>query len=282
MSTNQFLRTVIKNTGLVLICLFFSVTSQSQVAVPDTLQLDLPSLTDTVEAPPPEMDDVIDEESTDEPEVSSKYFLTRSMQLNGGGPDSLQLRAISDTVMNGYYKDDAFWYANENFYKKKIQPQQKKTPAPESPLFQAILWLVIIGVFIAVLVMYLSGSNVRLFRKNKAIASTEEHIETDDIFAINYTKEINKAASAGNYRLAVRLHFLRLLRQLSDNNLIQYKHDRTNFDYLLQMNKTNFYPEFSGLTRSYEYSWYGQFDIDQDKYAVIKNEFETLTRKISI
>ncbi len=101
-------------------------------------------------------------------------------------------------------------------------------------------------------------------------------METNDIFAINYQKEIDKAVGMNNYRLAVRLMFLRLLRNLSDKNIIQYKQDSTNFDYMMQLRSTGMYPDFFRLTRNYEYSWYGQFDIDKEKYSSLKTSLKIL------
>ena len=67
---------------------------------------------------------------------------------------------------------------------------------------------------------------------------------TEDIFAINYQKEIDKACSKGNYRLAIRLMFLRLLKDLSEKNIIQYTQDKTNFDYLIQLHPTRLLQRF--------------------------------------
>ena len=85
----------------------------------------------------------------------------------------------------------------------------------------------------------------------------EEELATEDIFAINYQKEIDKAAQQGNYRLAVRLLFLRILKNLSQKNIIRYTQDKTNLDYLVQLHATRYYSDFFRITRNYEYSWYG-------------------------
>ncbi len=205
-------------------------------------------------------------------------FIPIANQVSGGGPDSLSLRSLPQSKMQELRADEDFWYANYVFTKKEQKPPKRSFT--DGQLFQTVLWIVIILTFLAALFMYLSNSNVRLFRKDRYIARGEQNHETEDIFSINYDKEIEKAVNSGNYRLAVRLQFLHLLRKLSDRNIIQYKHDRTNMDYLLQMNSSSWYPEFFRLTRSYEYSWYGLFHIDSDKYAVIKNDFENFDRKL--
>ena len=54
---------------------------------------------------------------------------------------------------------------------------------------------IIIGGFALVLIMYLSSSNAGLFRRrNKAINEEEYAVETEDIFQINYQREIDRAA----------------------------------------------------------------------------------------
>jgi hypothetical protein len=143
------------------------------------------------------------------------------------------------------------------------------------------LWLVIIGGFAGFLMWYLAGSNVGLFRrKSNIMGSEEEETVTGDIFAINYQKEIDKAAQQGNYRLAVRLMFLQLLKNLSEKNIIRYSQERTNMDYLIQLQPTRYYPDFFRITRNYEYSWYGHFTVNEEAYRIIKNDFTNFERQL--
>ena len=93
-------------------------------------------------------------------------------------------------------------------------------------------------------------------------------------FEINYKERIDRAVNAGNFQLAVRLHFLQMLKILSGRNIIQYKHDRTNFDYLMQLRSTSHYNDFFRLTRNYEFAWFGNFAVNEEMYHVIKNDFE--------
>jgi hypothetical protein len=277
-----------KKILLLLPFLFFSLLLYGQYQEIDSTRLlsrDLDRISDTLEEPTPAEDDITDdEEYKDEPAVTNtNYFLQKEFQANGGGPDSLQLRKLPDSLIKKLQKDDAFWYVNYVFEEEKKKREREQIPFTETPLFQTILWLIIIAGFVAFVIIYLANNNVRLFRKaNKTIdTDRESDIETDNIFEINYQKEIDKAVSNSNYRLAVRLMFLRALKNLSDKKIIEYKPDRTNFDYLLQLHSTKYYDDFFSLARSYEYSWYGQFDIDPDKFPFIKNDFENFDRKLN-
>jgi hypothetical protein len=206
--------------------------------------------------------------------IEQNYFLERSAFL----PDSLSLRKIPDSIVQSLKSDADFWYADHVF--KKNEPRKRSGAGKK--ILEVVLWMIIIGGFAAFIMWYLANSNTGLFqKKSRAIAFEDEDTITEDIFAINYQKEIDKALSNGNYRLAIRLMYLRLLRDLSQKNIIRYKQERTNFDYLLQLSSTSYYHDFFRVTRNYEYSWYGQFDVDKDKFDIIRTDFLHFERKVN-
>jgi hypothetical protein len=269
----------IKKLLLLLLLIFFASSINAQ----KENQTDSVVADSLAERPPEET--TSDQQYIDTPVVTrSIYFTDKHLQSNQGGPDKFQPRELPDSVIKKLRAGDDFWYVNYSFDKEKAKEEEKAdTPFTETTFFQTVLWLVIMGGFAAFVIIYLSNSNVGLFRKNnKGIApGGEEYAETNNIFEINYPLEIDRAVSNGNFRLAIRLLFLKQLKNLSDKKIIQYKQDRTNFDYLLQLQSTKYYTDFFRLTRNYEYSWYGQFDIDPGKYAIIKNDFENFDRNLS-
>jgi hypothetical protein len=245
--------------------------------------------------PPPEEETEVGVSSDD-----NKYFFKRVDTL------SVQQRNISGDAVKKMKEDEDFWYANADIKKKKSQQQveyereqgqkgqkgkneppikehkvkEQQPTATYEPIgqrswFQTVLWIVILAVFIIGLAFYLRGSSVGLFRKKNVKVGNEGEDEiTEDIFAINYQKEIDKAGAQGNYRLAIRLMFLRTLRNMSEKNIIRYKQDKTNLDYLLELHSTNYYNNFFRITRNYEYSWYGQFNVSVEAYKTIRSDFD--------
>lgn len=229
------------------------------------------------EEPPPETDEYTDdsEEEADE----KNYFNDK------GQNDSVQViqRKVPDSITKAMQDDDDFWYANTAIEKKKEEKKNSKryTPIGQQTWVKTLIWIVIIGGFAAAIMWYLADSNTGLFRKkNKIEKTTAEEVEMEDIFTINYQKEIDKAAAQGNHRLAVRLMFLRLLKNMSEKNIINYKQDRTNFDYLLELHSTNYYKNFFRITRNYEYTWYGHFEVNEDAYKIIRNDFDQFERTL--
>lgn len=218
-------------------------------------------------------------------------------------------RKIPEEEVRKLKSDKAYWYADASVHRdrsgklvtgemekgRKSQKQEneqgiteQKTETPYLPLgqrpwFQVLLWFLMVGVFVAGIVFYLSGSNIGLFRrKNKRTGAFADETETtEDIFSIRYASAIEKAEAAGNFRLAVRLRFLQLLKELADKNIIRYQQDKTNFDYLSELQPTRYYTPFFRLTRNYEYCWYGQFPVSGESYTLLRNDFQQFAKQLT-
>jgi hypothetical protein len=195
----------------------------------------------------------------------------------GEQPDTIELRAVPAGVVDSLKNDDAFWYANAKLKKER---EESNTANGTPKWIKTAVWVIIIAAFLAALIWYLVSSNIVIFARTQKQIMTEKEDEEleEDIFHINYQREIEKAIAGANHRLAVRLMFLRLLRNLSDKKVIQYRPERTNFDYLSQLSPTGYYNDFFKLARNYEYVWYGKFDISPEAFATIKNDFEIFER----
>ncbi len=198
---------------------------------------------------------------------------------------SLQLRVVPDSTISRLQSDDDFWYANAELEKRKTKkesPVEPYEPFTQRGWFKSLLWVIIIVVFSAVILFYLANSNLGLLRKNKkikSVAGPDEEEMPEDIFAINYQVEIDKAAGRGDFRMAVRLQFLRLLKGMTERNIIRYQQDRTNLDYLLQLKDTGYYRDFFRITRHFEYSWYGHFEVTAGAYQLIREDIEQFEKR---
>ena len=229
-------------------------------------------------------ENLLDEYAPDEESQEAKQQFEKKGAFNLN--DSLVKRNIPESEMKKIQEDEDFWYANQIFKKDKEKNNEEEGAEiswMQAGWFKTLLWLVIIGGFAVAIIMFLSNSNIRLFRKKINVFSDEKQDgETENIFEINYRDRIDKAVQEGNYRLAVRLMFLQMLKTMSGKNIIQYKQDRTNFDYLLQLRDTKHYHDFFRLTRNYEYSWYGNFPVSDEAWQLIKNDFEKFNNTISV
>lgn len=217
-----------------------------------------------------------------------------------GQPLPVSTRTVPQQKLDSLRREDAFWYANlapqkksdasvntnKSSSGKKVVPDDSTDADDESfsvsKPFQQLLWIIVLCGFIGIVLWYLSSSNILLFRKRAKKIAPEEETEqlTDDIFSIQYDKEIAKAAAAKNFRLAVRLWYLQMLKILSYKGLIDYRYGRTNNDYLSQLLNTPHHRHFFRLTRNFEYTWYGQFEPSGDAYEMMQADFANFKKAV--
>ena len=200
--------------------------------------------------------------------------------------NSIEVRHIPLTIIDSLKKNEAFWYAD---YEKKSPKINKYGENSDSSFlnnllnqqwFKTFVWIVIIVGFLAVMVWYLAYSNISLFKPAaKPIVTDEDHLPLN-IFEINYNKEIDKAMSDENYRQAIRLMFLQLLKRMDENEIIKYQQDLTNFDYRMQLQGTHYEPPFKNLVTFYEYAWYGKWQPGKTIFMQVKEQFDTFNREL--
>ncbi|QIL75623.1 DUF4129 domain-containing protein [Hymenobacter sp. HDW8] len=94
--------------------------------------------------------------------------------------------------------------------------------------------------------------------------------EADDIYAPDFMARLVAAEEAGNYRLAVRLGFLSVLKQLTDLGLLDWRPEKTNADYIAEMPPNALRPAFITVARQFEYAWYGEWELSPAQYAEVR------------
>lgn len=239
-------------------------------------------ITDSVTAPVPDTSEVYDEVVESPGATTSSSF----EPLEHFEQERSAVRAVPDSFVNRLRKDPNFAYV-KNGLKHSEPPaagekqQNSSSSSSAWPGIFAALPYIAITIFIVLLVWYLAANNFILFRKKSTSLPTPETQEDPrDIFAIDYATSIRQALQQKNYRLAIRLQYLELLKKLSDNGLIHFLPDKTNFEYLAQLRSSSYYDDFFTATRNYEYSWYGLFDISENMYQKINNTFQQLKQKL--
>lgn len=138
------------------------------------------------------------------------------------------------------------------------------------------------ALLIAYIVFKLIGIDLlKAFRKRQAAAEIPYTEYIENIHEINFDDAIENALLVKDYRLAVRLLYLRCLKQLSDSHIINWKVDKTNNAYLNEITDTEQRRHFSVVTRQFEYVWYGDFPVDGQSFQNINILFQEFKRHLS-
>lgn len=131
--------------------------------------------------------------------------------------------------------------------------------------------ILIIAVFIVLLVFVISkliGNNVWL-KKNRKTTGRQVPIEEleENLLESDLMLWLKKAADEKNYRLALRIYYLMIIKELSVKGLIRWQKEKTNHEYLYEMRGHSSHQQFEELTGIYQLIWYGEKDLG-DPYLI--------------
>lgn len=202
--------------------------------------------------------------------------------------DNSELR---NEVLEARPFDDAVWgklneeldYSGEAPIPQEVEEEKEKEETDfEFPTLPLFLQLILLGTLLGLLSWLIYSviraddrkkiiSNIKAADSNKeniTLKRLEEELDKNDVFPLLFQAEQDK-----DYHLAVRLHFLALLKKLHTNGVIHWKKDLTNRAYLRQMRSQERFPEFRKLTQTFERVWYGHQVPNESEYIQIKHEF---------
>lgn len=134
-------------------------------------------------------------------------------------------------------------------------------------------WLVTIVGIIVVIWLLTKVQFTSYFKRNtKANTFNFTDIE-EDITGINFIEKINSAISNNDLRLAIRWQYLKQLSILNEKNSIAWQPYKTNIDYSNELIKSNYYSGFKGISKIYDYTWYGEYVITIENYKTLEKQF---------
>jgi len=158
--------------------------------------------------------------------------------------------------------------------------EQAKNLGGAAGAFWNILVKIIFLFFIMVMVGLLIYSIIRgenIFKKKEKISRTTffdlEEVETN-LADSDLDRFIIQAEKKGNYSLAIRLHYLAIIKELSRKKIIRYKKNKTNHVYVTKVNTTSFGEEFRQATNAFERIWFGQNILTRTDYQTVKPNFQ--------
>ncbi len=147
-----------------------------------------------------------------------------------------------------------------------------------APYVRNILIFLILG-FVVIKLLGLKYQTI-FFRSRKSKTQIDFETYDEDIYKIDLDKEINDAINLGNYNKAVRYLYLKLLKLLTINEIIEWTKNKTNREYRFEASETKYGKSFTELTYLYEYIWYGDFAIKRNKFDKAHAGFKETFREL--
>ena len=140
-------------------------------------------------------------------------------------------------------------------------------------IIRVILYL--IGILFLLYLIFQIFNVKRLFTRDATALKLNYELMNEDIHEMNFEQLIETAVINKQYRIALRLHYLQTLKLLSDHHYIDWKINKTNYQYVIEMHSKPSKDKFEELTNIFDWVWYGEFFIQEKEYTQFSHLFNT-------
>jgi len=201
-------------------------------------------------------DQIIQDNKLLEPGLNQEYWKEKSRNLN--------YIEIEDT-------------ANR---KKEVEPVKNSRSKFKFPKFKyAWIWI-LVAAFVLLMVLLFQYMKGRNLKNNYTFNITDEQPDEEDLKNADLMSDFDKAYDGKDYRKAFRVQYLSVLKSLVNKNIIQYKKERTNGEYVRQLRSTAVYEDFRIITLAFDEVWYGELELSKEQFDVFLPMFKNINNKI--
>jgi hypothetical protein len=172
-------------------------------------------------------------------------------------------------------------YSNE---KKLPELQKKNTKSFNFPAFAGaakIILYVLVGALLTFLIYRILKMNPGV--SDKSIKKELIYSEIDEADIAN-SPDLDllyaDAVKSKRYKLAVRVFYMMMIRELSELKLIQWRKEKTNFDYVTELTNHGLYFQFRDVTLLFERIWYGEKEISEQVFNILDPKFRIVLNEI--
>lgn len=193
-------------------------------------------------------------------------------------PEFTEVRNFDEDFKNKY-TDKEFTYTEEEIEEEKKEDFSNNTAFVNGFLFfiSNIFPYLLGSIIIFIILKTFLGSEMEFwnFKKPKKKVAAKLVYEDEDIHETDIEGLLQKAIIDKEYRLAVRYYYLSVLKELSHKKLIEYHKDKTNSEYLFEIEDQTTRTKFSYLSYVYSYIWYGDFPIDEANFKLAQEKYQS-------
>lgn len=214
---------------------------------------------------------------------------------NSSDSSEVQLRSFDNDKVAAFKEDKQFDYDKKKISFSDWLSQFFKSADKDIGVEVSTSWLkiigwilvalVVVGIVIFIVVVSLDTKFSGFISGKGYKAKLDYDIKDIDIHSIPFDAEILNAEKNENYTAALRFRYLQIIKSLEDKHFIVWKLNKTNYQYWKELEKTGLQDQFKALTHIFEYSWYGQYEIDQNKYHFYREmmvNFHSLLEKNTV
>lgn len=227
-----------------------------------------------------EFQEIFEESSESAEQVFTPHY--SKTPISGERPPVYYKQRELDSDFKSKYKGKKYDYDRVVKPPEPINPPNFSIPVG---LLKFLMYGLLAILLIVVVYKIIQNAGGFTFGKSKTkikVDFSDEH-ELEDVENIesnDFETLIQKAKDSKDYRRAVRYYYLWVLQRLTENKLIDWHKDKTNYDYFLELNQKTIQDDFSNSHYIYDYIWYGNFEFDLTEFNRAESIFKGTLNKL--
>ncbi|WP_394776544.1 DUF4129 domain-containing protein [Flavobacterium sp.] len=227
------------------------------------------------------------------PKINSIKYTEKDIQVDS---ETVEAKTFSKNFKKKYTDSDfvyeqkapekSFWQRFIEWlayiYRSIFRDQSAQSSVDFIQLFlRAIAILIIVFVIYLIAKAIINKEGQWIFGKNSKKRNINYSDIEKNIHLLDFEKMIKESIQSGEKRIAVRYYYLWLLKVMAQNHYIEWDIEKTNSDYLYELQNPNHKEDFTYLSYLYNYIWYGEFEIDETSFIKAENRFKNAIKTFS-
>jgi hypothetical protein len=181
---------------------------------------------------------------------------------------------------------------SDNGVEDVMTPEKRNQPPPSSPNINPgvlslgplgwIFLIIIIAGVVALIIYLIATSSSNPANVKVRPVDYLDDIPPAEIPLTELQRLLKEALDKNDYRAAVRIYYLFILRDISKKKWIKWEREKTNMHYLREMSGRPEYYDFDKTVGYFEIVWYGKRDVTGEQFTLIKPDFTNLLDKLGV
>ncbi len=143
-----------------------------------------------------------------------------------------------------------------------------------------IIGIIAVISIIVLIILKLKGRKFRSKFGKKKLDTPPIDIYSENVHEMDFNTLIENALKNKDYRLVIRFMYLKNLKKLTDNGIINWSINKTNYSYQHEINDQNLRSRFLDTTIIFDYVWYGEFPINENNFSKACDELNQFNKMI--
>jgi len=158
---------------------------------------------------------------------------------------------------------------------------EKKAAKFTRYFFRTIYILVFVLVLYFIIKTLVNDEGNWIFGRTSKKLDISATVLKEELLETNFNELIRQAKENKDFRLAIRYYYLKVLKNLTEKEMIEWDNEKTNYDYYNEIKDDDLRNQFEYISYIYDYCWYGEFNIDEKEFETAEQKFKQLIKQIN-